>query len=71
MDFAIINTWLITFEGKGLGIIRYGGIGIEDGKVSFVGKMDNFDYKNDDIILGGMGNHVGHGILSTSRFYLK
>ncbi|TFG26995.1 MAG: amidohydrolase [Promethearchaeota archaeon] len=76
MDFAIINTWLITFEGKGLGIVRNGGIGIEDGKISYVGEMDTFDYKKADMIIDGMSNHVAmpglinahiHSILTLCR----
>ena len=42
MDIAIINTLLITFEGKGLGLIKKGGLGIEDGKISYVGNMSDF-----------------------------
>ena len=59
MDIAIINTWLITFEGKGLGIIRNGGIGVEDGKISFVGKMEDFSsYKKADLIIEGNNTHL-------------
>ena len=42
MDIGIINTWLIIFEGKGLGIIRNGALGIEDGKITY-GKFLNID----------------------------
>ncbi len=59
MDIAIINTWLITFEGKGLGIIQNGGIGVENEKISFVGKMEDFNsYKKADLIIEGNNTHV-------------
>ena len=59
LDIAIINTWLITFEGKGLGIIRNGGIGIEDGKISFVGKMEDFNfYRKAGVVIDGNNTHV-------------
>ncbi|MFW9903218.1 MAG: amidohydrolase family protein [Candidatus Thorarchaeota archaeon] len=57
MDIAIINTWLITFNGKGLGIIPNGGLGIENGLISFVGKSNDLDHKTADHIIDGT-NHV-------------
>lgn len=53
MDIAIINTKLLTFEGKGLGIINDGGLGIKDGKITFVGKTSDFLYKGADQIIDG------------------
>ncbi|NVM36779.1 MAG: amidohydrolase family protein [Candidatus Lokiarchaeota archaeon] len=58
MDIAIINTLIITFEGKGLGIIKAGGLGFEDGKISYVGKMSEFEYKNADLIIDGNNKHA-------------
>lgn len=58
MDIAIINTLLITFEGKGLGLIRNGGLGINDGKISYVGEMPEFEYKNTDLIIDGENKHA-------------
>jgi 5-methylthioadenosine/S-adenosylhomocysteine deaminase len=58
MDIAIINTWLITLEGKGLGIIQNGGLGIEDGKITYVGKMKEFDYKKADMVIDGNNKHA-------------
>ncbi|MFQ5977996.1 MAG: amidohydrolase family protein [Candidatus Heimdallarchaeota archaeon] len=57
MDIAIINSWLITFQGNNLGIIQNGGLGIEDGKISFVGPMNKFNYQNADRMIEAK-NHV-------------
>ncbi|MHA2272404.1 MAG: amidohydrolase family protein [Candidatus Hodarchaeales archaeon] len=57
MDIAIINSWLITFPDSHLGIIPNGGLGIEDGKISFVGSMNDFSYQAADRIIDAM-NHV-------------
>ncbi len=57
MDIGITNTWLITFKGKGLGIIPNGGLGIEDGLISFVGKSSDLDHKKADRIIDGT-NHI-------------
>ncbi len=32
MDIAIINTWLLTFKGDSLGIVKNGAIGVEGNK---------------------------------------
>lgn len=45
-------------EGKGLGIIHNGGIGIEEDKITYVGKMDDFDYNKADLIFDGGNHHV-------------
>lgn len=58
MDIAIINTILITFEGKGLGIIKNGGLGIEDDKISFVGRMPDFNFQKADLIIDGESKHA-------------
>ncbi|UCG03481.1 MAG: amidohydrolase family protein [Candidatus Heimdallarchaeota archaeon] len=57
MDIAIINTWLITFKGKGLGIIPNGSLGIEDGLISFIGKSSDLNHKKADRIIDGT-NHI-------------
>ncbi|MFX1507998.1 MAG: amidohydrolase family protein [Promethearchaeota archaeon] len=57
MDIAITNTWLITFKGKGLGIIPNGGLGIDDGFISFVGKSSDLDHEKADHIIDGT-NHI-------------
>jgi len=58
MDIAIINTILITFEGKGLGIVKDGAIGIEDSKIIFVGKTKDLDYQKADLLIDGDNKHV-------------
>ena len=57
MDITIINTWLITFNGKGLGIIPNGAISIENGRLTSVGKTSELDYKQSDIVIDGT-NHI-------------
>jgi 5-methylthioadenosine/S-adenosylhomocysteine deaminase len=57
LDIAITNTWLMTCTGKGLGIIPNGGLGIEDGLISFVGKSTDMDHKKADWIIDG-SNHI-------------
>lgn len=39
MDFAIINTTLLTFEPPGLGIIKNGTILVKNGIINFVGNQ--------------------------------
>ncbi len=58
MDIAIINSRIITMEGKGLGFIRHGAMGIEKDHISYVGKMEGFNYRQADILINGNDNHV-------------
>ncbi len=69
MDIAIINTWLLTMEGKGVGIIRNGGIGIEGDKIIHVGKMEGFNYKSADILINGENKMVVMPGLINSHFH--
>jgi len=57
MDLGIINTFLLTFQGKGLGIIENGAIGIENDEIVFVGKTEDFDSRETEKIIDGR-NHV-------------
>jgi 5-methylthioadenosine/S-adenosylhomocysteine deaminase len=57
MDIAIINTTLITMQGKGLGILPNASIGIENGQIRYINEMNTSDYKNADQIIDGT-NHV-------------
>ncbi len=57
MDTAIINTWLLTFHGQGLGIVRDGAVGIEDDTIVYVGSTDECEYTSADIIIDG-SDHV-------------
>lgn len=57
LDIAIINTWLLTFQGDNLGIIENGALGIDDGKIIFAGPTADFNYLAADRIIDGT-NHV-------------
>jgi 5-methylthioadenosine/S-adenosylhomocysteine deaminase len=57
MDIAIIHTWLLTFQGKRLGIIQDGCITIEGDTIVSVGKTSQIRYKSADIVIDG-SNHV-------------
>ncbi|MFX0116316.1 MAG: amidohydrolase family protein [Candidatus Hodarchaeota archaeon] len=57
MDIAIINSWLITFQGNNLGITANGALGIEHGKISFVGSTGDLDYRSADRVIDAT-NHV-------------
>ena len=57
MDLAIVNTWLVTFKGDGLGIIQDGAVGIEGDQIVYVGETGNCDYRAADIVIDG-SNHV-------------
>ncbi len=64
MDIAIINTWLLTFQGDNLGIIQDGALGIEDGKISYVGSTDGFNYKEADRIIEGTDHVAMPGLIN-------
>lgn len=64
MDLAIINTWLITFKGKGLGIIPNGALGIEKDKITFVGKTKDLNYKSVDKIIDGTDKLTMPGLIN-------
>lgn len=57
MDLAIINTWLMTFQGDNLGIIENGALGVEGDEIQYVGPTEGLDYKKADKIIDGK-NHV-------------
>ena len=65
MDITIINTWLITFNGKGLGIIPNGTLAIEKGKITFVGKSSELDYKQSDVVIDGTNHITMPGLINT------
>ncbi|MFX0184443.1 MAG: amidohydrolase family protein [Candidatus Hodarchaeota archaeon] len=64
MDIAIINTWLITNEGKGLGIIPNGALGIEEDKIVFVGKTSDLNYKKADKLIDGTNKVTMPGLIN-------
>lgn len=64
LDIAIIDTWLITFEGKGLGIIPNGALGIEEDKIVFVGKTSDLNYKEADKLIDGTNKVTMPGLIN-------
>ncbi|OLS26619.1 MAG: 5-methylthioadenosine/S-adenosylhomocysteine deaminase [Candidatus Heimdallarchaeota archaeon LC_2] len=64
MDIAIINSILLTFENKNLGIIDNGGLGINENKISYVGPMKKFDYSNADVVIDGKGMITMPGLIN-------
>ncbi|MFX0126119.1 MAG: amidohydrolase family protein [Candidatus Hodarchaeota archaeon] len=64
MDIAITNTWLITFKGKGLGIIPNGSLGIDDGLISFIGKSNDLDHEKADHIIDGTHHITMPGLIN-------
>ncbi len=57
MDAAIINTRLVTLQGRGLGIIDDGAVAFSHGEITFVGKTHALDMKDVEKIIDGR-NHV-------------
>ncbi|MFW9996905.1 MAG: amidohydrolase family protein [Candidatus Odinarchaeota archaeon] len=64
MDIAIINTWLLTFQGTGLGIIREGALGIEDGRISYAGKSDDFNHDQAEMVIDGSDHVTMPGLIN-------
>ncbi|MFX0171169.1 MAG: amidohydrolase family protein [Candidatus Hodarchaeota archaeon] len=64
MDLAIINTWLMTFEGKGLSIIPNGALGIEEEKITFVGRTADLKYKEADQLIDGTNKITMPGLIN-------
>ncbi|MFX0084678.1 MAG: amidohydrolase family protein [Candidatus Hodarchaeota archaeon] len=65
MDIVIINTFLITLRGNGLGIIEDGAIGISDKKITFVGRTKECNHKNYDMIIDGTNHVTLPGLINT------
>lgn len=57
MDIAIVHTWLITFQGDGLGIIRDGALGITGDQIVYTGETEKCDYRSANVVIDG-SNHV-------------
>jgi 5-methylthioadenosine/S-adenosylhomocysteine deaminase len=64
VDIAIINSTLLTFENKHLGIIDNGGLGITEDKITYVGPMKGFDYSQADNIIEGHGMITMPGLVN-------
>jgi 5-methylthioadenosine/S-adenosylhomocysteine deaminase len=54
----------MTCTGKGLGIMPNGGLGIEDGLISFVGKSRDLDYKKASWIIDGSHHITMPGLIN-------
>ncbi len=64
MDIAIINSWLLTFQGQNLGIVQNGAVGIEGDTIQYVGSMERFDHKNADVIIDGTDHVTMPGLVN-------
>ncbi|NHJ33697.1 MAG: amidohydrolase family protein, partial [Asgard group archaeon] len=64
MDIAIINTRILTFKGKNLGIIDKGAIGVTEKQISFVGEMKNFNKHDADIVIDGKRHVTMPGLVN-------
>jgi len=64
VEFAIINTKLLTFQGNNLGIIDDGGLGFKEGEISFVGKMDDFHYHSAEKVIDGSRHVTMPGLIN-------
>lgn len=54
----------MTFTGKGLGIIPNGALGIENGKIIFVGKCNDLKYRQADKIINGVDHITMPGLIN-------
>jgi len=57
LSLAIVNTYLLTCEGKNLGFVKNGAVGIEGDELVFVGKNSEIDEKDYEKIIDG-SDHV-------------
>jgi len=65
MDIALIHTCLLTFEGKGLGIIEDGCIGIEQEVIKYVGKTSGLNFQDADQIIDGSHHLTMPGLINS------
>ena len=54
VNFAIINTSLLTMKGQGLGIIENGTLAIDNDVIVYAGPSDGFDASGTSTIIGVM-----------------
>ncbi len=54
----------MTFSGKGLGIISNGALGIEEGKITYVGTTDSLNYKQADKVIDGTDHITMPGLIN-------
>lgn len=54
----------MTLQGKGLGFIQNGAIGIENGKIAFIGKSTDLKYKEADQVINGADHITMPGLIN-------
>jgi 5-methylthioadenosine/S-adenosylhomocysteine deaminase len=64
LDIVIFNTWLITFHGTGLGIIRNGALGIENGQIINICKSDELEHERADVVIDGTDHITMPGLVN-------
>ena len=64
MDLAVINTSLITFSGKCLGIIEDGAVAVEEDQIVFLGKTADLNLDDVDKVIDGNGHITMPGLVN-------
>ena len=54
----------MTFKGKGLGMIPNGALGIEDGKITFVGESNDLNFRQADKLINGEDHVTMPGLIN-------
>jgi 5-methylthioadenosine/S-adenosylhomocysteine deaminase len=65
VSFAIINTWLLTMQEPGLGIIENGTLAIENDSIVYAGPSDGFDSSSASTIIDGSHRVTMPGLVNT------
>ncbi len=65
MDLAITDTTLLTFKGRGLGVIENGAVGIDMDKISFVGKTKDLNPEAYNTVIDGSDLITMPGLVDT------
>ena len=65
VSLAIINTWLLTMHGPGLGIVENGTLAVENETIVYAGPSDGFNPSNADSIIDGTNHVTMPGLVNT------
>ena len=65
VSFAIINTWLLTMQGRGLGIVENGTLAIENDSIVYAGPSDRFDASGASVTIDGSHHVTMPGLVNT------
>ena len=65
VNFAIINTSLLTMKGQGLGIIENGTLAIDNDVIVYAGPSDRFDASGASTIIDGSHHVTMPGLVNT------